>query len=56
MRFWYARGEFSEGRRWLEEALGYSGTQPASLRARALHGLGTLAERQADLDAAWNCR
>ncbi len=51
-RFWYARGEFSEGRRWLEEVLDHPGPQPASLRALALHGLGTLAERQADLEAA----
>ena len=51
-RFWYNRGELSEGRRWLEEALAQGSDQPSDLRARVLHALGTIAERQTDLAAA----
>jgi tetratricopeptide (TPR) repeat protein len=51
-RYWYVTGEFSEGRRWLELALGSGSDLPPELRALALHGIGTLAERQNDLAAA----
>src|SRR5215204_3556721 len=34
--FWYLRGYWSEGRRWLEEALTKSGRTPTAARARAL--------------------
>jgi predicted ATPase/class 3 adenylate cyclase/Tfp pilus assembly protein PilF len=51
--FWYARGYFDEGRRWLEEALaqGREGT-PVAARTKALEGLSWLADAQGDLDRA----
>jgi non-specific serine/threonine protein kinase len=46
-RFWYSRGYYSEGQRWLEE--GVAGERVASeLRAKALWSLGTFAEAQGD--------
>ncbi|MEO5952995.1 MAG: tetratricopeptide repeat protein [Chloroflexia bacterium] len=51
-RYWYVTGEFSDGRRWLELALGCGSDQPPEMRALVLHGIGTLAERQNDLAAA----
>lgn len=51
-RLWTTHGHLSEGRRWLEEALG-SGTEPApSVRAKALNAAGALAWMQGDHDAA----
>ena len=52
-RFWYVRGHFGEGRRWLERALtapGPAGSdrEAVAARARALHGAGVLAHAQAD--------
>ncbi len=48
-RFWYLRGYWSEGRRWLEAALGQPQTgAPTLARARALCGAGTLAYYQDD--------
>jgi predicted ATPase/class 3 adenylate cyclase len=41
--FWFVRGYFSAGRRWLEEALAANPDAPAALRAKALQGEGTLA-------------
>jgi predicted ATPase/class 3 adenylate cyclase/Tfp pilus assembly protein PilF len=51
--FWYARGYFDEGRRWLEAALakGREGT-PVAARTKALEGLSWLADAQGDLDRA----
>src|SRR5215203_392621 len=51
--FWYARGYFDEGRRWLEEALaqGREGT-PVAARTKALEGLSWLADAQGDLERA----
>jgi predicted ATPase/transcriptional regulator with XRE-family HTH domain len=49
--FWYKRGHMSEGRRWLEEALG-KGTAPITARAEALNGAGALARNQADYEQA----
>lgn len=50
--FWYLRGYWSEGRRWLEAALGQpQKTTPTLARARALCGAGNLAYYQVD-DAA----
>ncbi|MDQ6643383.1 MAG: protein kinase, partial [Chloroflexota bacterium] len=50
--FWYLRGYWSEGRRWLEAALGQpQKTAPTLARARALCGAGNLAYYQVD-DAA----
>ena len=51
-RLWYMRGYLSEGRGWLEEALGANGSQPRRLRAQALAGVGAIAWRQGDLEAA----
>ena len=44
-RFWYARGEASEGGAFLEKLLQHPAAQeaPSLLRARALHGAGRLA-------------
>ena len=49
--FWYLRGHFGEGRRWLEEALAKPGRESAA-RARALQRVSWLAILQGDLDRA----
>jgi DNA-binding CsgD family transcriptional regulator/Tfp pilus assembly protein PilF len=49
--FWYKRGNLSEGRWWLEEALGKS-TAPISVRAEVLNGAGVLARNQSDYEQA----
>ena len=46
--FWWMHGHFSEGRRWMEEALAKGVTMPASARAKALFVAGTMAQGQAD--------
>ena len=56
-RFWDMRGYFSEGRRWLEAALGGDSTGTthaihARVRAKALGGAGTLADQQSDIQRA----
>src|SRR5215212_8057889 len=49
--FWYMEGYYGEGRRWLEAALGKDwGAAAAEARARALEGVGWLAEGQGDFD------
>jgi len=50
-RFWYERGHFSEGRRWLERALAVSGGDEL-LRGRAFNGLGNICRAQGDLKTA----
>jgi predicted ATPase/DNA-binding CsgD family transcriptional regulator len=51
--FWYLRGHFSEGRRWLEAALaGPAAANRTPARAKALVGAGMLAARQDDFPAA----
>jgi hypothetical protein len=50
--FWYLRGHFGEGRRWLEEALANSSPAPTAARARALQRVSWLAYLQGDLDQA----
>jgi tetratricopeptide (TPR) repeat protein len=50
--FWMMRGHFSEGRRWLEEALAMDGRVSPSARAMALAGVGSMALDQGDLDRA----
>ncbi len=51
--FWYLRGYWSEGRRWLEGALGLAQAEgPTEARARALYGAGNLAYYQVDYAAA----
>jgi predicted ATPase/DNA-binding SARP family transcriptional activator len=47
--FWYWRGHYSEGQRWLQVALGNEGGATAIARAKALGGVGWLANRQGDL-------
>ena len=49
--FLYTRGYLSEGRRYLEEVAG-SAAVPTTLRARALDGLGWIAEPQGDYERA----
>lgn len=51
-RFWHVRGYLSEGRRWLERALGRNEDAPSPIRARALRGAGSLAWDQGDYAAA----
>jgi predicted ATPase/DNA-binding SARP family transcriptional activator len=50
-RFWYVRGYFAEGRRWLEDALAEADEQPLPLRAAALRAAGILATEHGDLEA-----
>jgi predicted ATPase/DNA-binding CsgD family transcriptional regulator len=48
--FWFRRGHWSEGRRWLEEALALDtdATPAPAIRAKALYGAGLLARFQGD--------
>jgi predicted ATPase/DNA-binding CsgD family transcriptional regulator len=48
--FWFRRGRWSEGRRWLEDSLAMesSPTLNQSIRANALYGAGMLARFQGD--------
>jgi tetratricopeptide (TPR) repeat protein len=50
--FWWVRGHYGEGRRWLEEALAMDRRGSPEVRAMALAGAGTLASDQGDLDRA----
>ena len=50
--FWFVRGHYSEGRRWLEGALAMDGRGSLESRARALAGVGALALEQDELDRA----
>ena len=50
-RFWWMRGNYIEGRRWLEEALAKDG-RPSAARAKALEAVGWLADDQGDIDRA----
>jgi predicted ATPase/class 3 adenylate cyclase len=50
--FWSVRGYYSEGRRWLEEALAIDGRGSPEVRAMALAGAGVLAFDQGELDRA----
>jgi predicted ATPase/DNA-binding CsgD family transcriptional regulator len=52
--FWLTRGRWSEGRRWLEEALAIDsrGPVPQVVRAKALFGAGLLARFQGDFARA----
>jgi tetratricopeptide (TPR) repeat protein len=51
-RFWWQRGFFSEGRRWLEQAITEGDAAGTALLATARDGAGALAEAQGDLAAA----
>jgi predicted ATPase/class 3 adenylate cyclase len=48
--FWFVRGHYSEGRRWLEEALAMDGRGSPQARAMVFAGVGALALEQDDLD------
>jgi predicted ATPase/DNA-binding CsgD family transcriptional regulator len=51
--FWYLRGYWSEGRRWLEGALGLAQAEGSTAaRAKALYGAGNLAYHLDDYAAA----
>jgi predicted ATPase len=50
-QFWDMRGYYGEGRRWLEEALAKDG-RASGARAKALEGVGWLADLQGDIDRA----
>jgi len=50
--FWSVRGYYSEGRRWLQEALSMDGRGSPGSRAMALAGAGSLASVQGDFDRA----
>ena len=52
--FWFVRGHWSEGRRWLEESLAMDSgaTGDLAVRAKALYGAGMLARFQGDLARA----
>ena len=50
-RFWHTRGYLSEGRTYLEAAA-RSAAVPATVRAKALKGLGWIAEPQGDYERA----
>jgi predicted ATPase len=51
-RAWIARGYVTETRHWLEIALARADTVAASVRAKALYGLGRAAMTQGDYDPA----
>ncbi|MFL5734305.1 MAG: ATP-binding protein, partial [Chloroflexia bacterium] len=51
-RFWYLHGHISEGRRWLAQVVAKGDGLPRELRAKVLHGEGTLAWSQGDYEAA----
>lgn len=50
--FWDLRGQFREGRTWLEELLPRAPTAPGAVRARALHAIGHFASFQGDYAVA----
>ncbi|MDQ3525323.1 MAG: LuxR C-terminal-related transcriptional regulator, partial [Chloroflexota bacterium] len=50
--FWYYHGHLTEGRHWLELALGTSDEVPDSARAKVLLGLGTLLHYQGEKSRA----
>ncbi len=51
--FWWEQGQVTEGRKWLEAALGRSGAVPVLLRAKALSAAGYLVAAQLDYAAAY---
>jgi predicted ATPase/class 3 adenylate cyclase/Tfp pilus assembly protein PilF len=51
-RFWSVIGHYSEGRRWLEEALAMDGRGSMESRVMTLAGVGELSSYQGDLDRA----
>ena len=53
--FWYAHGHLREGAQWLEAALAIDAPVPAQLRARAVQGLGILADLLGEPERAAAC-
>lgn len=51
-RFWNRRAHASEGRIWLERALGHDVAADSSIRARVLYSGGVLARQQGDYEEA----
>ncbi|HEY0603934.1 MAG TPA: tetratricopeptide repeat protein [Herpetosiphonaceae bacterium] len=51
-RFWYVRSYLNEGRQWLDAALALSVDLRSSARARALCGVGWIANAQGELEHA----
>jgi predicted ATPase/DNA-binding CsgD family transcriptional regulator len=52
-RFWQVHAHLSEGLKWLESALAWTGGASTATRARALDAAGHLARDRADYDRAW---
>ncbi len=53
-RFWFTRGDISEGREWCARILGKPGAEERTVeRANALSAAGSLAYYQSDYAAAW---
>jgi non-specific serine/threonine protein kinase len=50
--FWYVRGAYSEGRRWLRQVIDIPGGAEVPIRAKAMCGAGALAFLQCDYDHA----
>src|SRR5215213_1427703 len=50
--FWEAHGHYSEGRRWIEEALKEEGRTSGTVRAKALYALSRIAAAQSDTHRA----
>jgi predicted ATPase/class 3 adenylate cyclase len=50
--FWYQHGDATEGRRWLEQAIGLASGQAGAPMARLLHWSGVLLQQQGENDAA----
>jgi len=50
--FWLARGYLNEGRQWLTKALATTIPVPSGVRAKALHGSGSIALDQRDFTGA----
>ena len=50
--FWFVRGHFTEGRRWLGRGLASSTGTSTTLRAKVLSGAGVLAFYQGDIGQA----
>jgi predicted ATPase/class 3 adenylate cyclase len=50
--FWYRHGHATEGRRWLERAIGLAAEDGGAPLARLAHWLGVLLQQQGELQAA----
>ncbi|HEY0141141.1 MAG TPA: protein kinase [Thermoanaerobaculia bacterium] len=50
--FWYLRGQYAEGRRWLDAVLALPRGEGVAVRAKAMTGAGAMAFLQCDYDRA----